>query len=191
MEHFDGARLSPNSVRNAVWHALIETIGQYLRTRNPRFSTVYTDNSLGPLARDILYNAAHALCVLDNWGYRRTVTICNTYCFSTATVVTRTRLNVTLCVHIVCFVLYRYRQLEKPLEVKVEIYCGDSWLQGGKPCLHCDQSAFCVTRVYPFSLPPILSCTYYITGQSDTSAGLGGNQDVLSSSAARDRNAAS
>jgi len=22
MEHFDGARLSPNSVRNAVWHAL-------------------------------------------------------------------------------------------------------------------------------------------------------------------------
>ena len=32
----------------------------------------------------------------------------------------------------------------------MEIYYGGSWLQGGKPCLHCDQSAFCVTRVYPF-----------------------------------------
>ena len=51
-QHFDGARLSPNSVRNAVWHVLNEPVCQYLRTRNPRFSTVYIDNSLGPLARD-------------------------------------------------------------------------------------------------------------------------------------------
>ena len=34
-------------------------------------------------------------CVLHA-GYRYTLGICNTYCFSTATVVTRTRLNVTL-----------------------------------------------------------------------------------------------
>jgi len=52
MEHFDGVRLSPNSVRNAVWHALNEPVCQYLRTRNPRCSTVYIDNSLGRLARD-------------------------------------------------------------------------------------------------------------------------------------------
>jgi len=52
MQHFDGARLSPNSVRNAVWHALNEPVCQYLRTRNPRCSTVYMENSLGPLARD-------------------------------------------------------------------------------------------------------------------------------------------
>jgi len=52
MQHFAGARLSPNSVRNAVWHALNEPVCQYLGTRNPRCSTVYTDNSLGPLARD-------------------------------------------------------------------------------------------------------------------------------------------
>jgi len=51
-QHFDGARLSPNSVRNAVWHALNEPVCQYLRTRNRRCSTVYIDNSLGPLARD-------------------------------------------------------------------------------------------------------------------------------------------
>ena len=52
MQHFDGARLSPNSIRNAVWHALNEPVCQYLRTRNPRCSTVYIDNSLGALARD-------------------------------------------------------------------------------------------------------------------------------------------
>jgi hypothetical protein len=52
MQHFDGARLSPNSVRNSVWHALNEPVCRYLRTRNPRCSTVYIDNSLGPLARD-------------------------------------------------------------------------------------------------------------------------------------------
>jgi len=52
MRHFDGARLSTNSVRNAVWHALNEHVCQYLWMRNPRCSTVYIDNSLGPLARD-------------------------------------------------------------------------------------------------------------------------------------------
>jgi len=52
MLHFDGARLLPNSVRNAVWHALNEPVCQYLRMRNLRCSTVYIDNSLGPLARD-------------------------------------------------------------------------------------------------------------------------------------------
>ena len=51
-QHFDGARLSPNSVRNAIWHALNEPVCQYLWTRNPRCSTVYIDNSLGPLARE-------------------------------------------------------------------------------------------------------------------------------------------
>ena len=52
MQNFDGAGLSPNSVRNAVWRTLNEPVCQYLRTRNPRCSTVYIDNSLGPLARD-------------------------------------------------------------------------------------------------------------------------------------------
>jgi hypothetical protein len=39
-------------------------------------------------------NMAHALCMLDTRGYKHTLRICNTYCFSTVTVVTRTRLNV-------------------------------------------------------------------------------------------------
>ena len=73
MEHFDGARLSPNSVRSAVWRALNEPVCQYFRTRNPRCSTVYIDNSLGPLARDspCSFGIAAAATVCRNvieWG---------------------------------------------------------------------------------------------------------------------------
>ena len=42
---------------------------------------------------------AHAHCRLDTEDYKHALRICNTYCFSTATVVTRTRLNITLYVH--------------------------------------------------------------------------------------------
>jgi hypothetical protein len=43
---------------------------------------------------------AHAHCMLGNEGYRHTFIICNIYCFSIATVVTRTRFTVTL--HVRC-----------------------------------------------------------------------------------------
>jgi len=39
---------------------------------------------------------AHEHCVLDNKGYKHTIRICNNYCFSTATMVARMRLHVTL-----------------------------------------------------------------------------------------------
>ena len=39
-------------------------------------------------------NMAHKHCMLDTSGYRQTLTICNTYCFSTATTVIQTHLNV-------------------------------------------------------------------------------------------------
>jgi hypothetical protein len=45
------------------------------------------------------YNTAHALCVLYNWGYRHTLRIRNTYCFSTVKNVTRNRVSVTLYVY--------------------------------------------------------------------------------------------
>ena len=44
-------------------------------------------------------NMEHAHFMPDTKGYKHTLRICNTYCFSTATVVTRKRLNVTLYVH--------------------------------------------------------------------------------------------
>ena len=47
-------------------------------------------------------NAKHALCMMDNLRlhtHTHTHKVCNTYWFSMATMVTRTRLNVTLYVH--------------------------------------------------------------------------------------------
>jgi hypothetical protein len=41
----------------------------------------------------------HALCVLDTWGYSYALRVCNTFCFSTATLLAKTRLVVTLYVH--------------------------------------------------------------------------------------------
>ena len=41
-------------------------------------------------------NTAHALCMLDNYGYKHNFKICSTYCFSKATTAKLTRLNVTL-----------------------------------------------------------------------------------------------
>jgi hypothetical protein len=45
----------------------------------------------------------HALSILYNWDYRHTLRICNTYAFSTATMVIRKRLNVMLYVHCLSF----------------------------------------------------------------------------------------
>jgi len=44
-------------------------------------------------------NMTHARCILDTQGYKHKLTICNTYRFSTATVVARTYLNITSFVH--------------------------------------------------------------------------------------------
>jgi len=48
--------------------------------------------------QDTNCNMAHAHCMLDTQGCRQTLRICNTFCFSTATMVARRRPNVTLCV---------------------------------------------------------------------------------------------
>jgi len=41
----------------------------------------------------------YAHCMLDTYGCRHTLRICNTYCFFIASMVTRKRLNVTLYVY--------------------------------------------------------------------------------------------
>ena len=45
------------------------------------------------------YNTAHARCMLDTWGNKHTLRICNTHCLCNATVVTRICLYVTSYVH--------------------------------------------------------------------------------------------
>ena len=41
----------------------------------------------------------HEHCTLGTWGYKHTLRIRNTYCFSTVTMVTQTRLGVSLYFH--------------------------------------------------------------------------------------------
>jgi len=47
-------------------------------------------------------NMAHAHCMLDTQGYKNTLRLCNAHCFSTATMVARTCLNVRLHVRVHC-----------------------------------------------------------------------------------------
>jgi len=44
-------------------------------------------------------NMVHVHCMLDTKGYKYTLRMFNTYCFSTATVVVRMRNNVKLYIH--------------------------------------------------------------------------------------------
>ena len=54
-------------------------------------------------------NTAHAHCMLDNYGYRHTLTICNARCFATVTMAERQYLNVMLYVHgLSCFLSIHY-----------------------------------------------------------------------------------
>jgi len=98
MEHFDGARLLPNSFRNAVWHALNEPACQYLQTRNPLCSTVYifthaafdsqlprcgnaqhrqmqVTGSVQIAGRSMLFSTVAGMCVLYNFFYWASSTI--------------------------------------------------------------------------------------------------------------------
>jgi hypothetical protein len=42
----------------------------------------------------VTIHRAHALCMVGNYGYRHTLRVCNTHCFSTTTTVTPRRLGV-------------------------------------------------------------------------------------------------
>ena len=47
-----------------------------------------------------IWQMAH--CMLDTQGYKHTLRLCNAHCFSTATMVRRTHLNITLYVLCMC-----------------------------------------------------------------------------------------
>jgi hypothetical protein len=49
-------------------------------------------------------NVAHARGMLNTSGYRHTLIICNTYCFSAATMVARTRLSVISTLSVLLFI---------------------------------------------------------------------------------------
>jgi hypothetical protein len=65
---------------------------------------------------------AHAHSMLDTWGYKRTLRICNTYCFSTAALVARKRYGVTLYVHCLSFLIIFRRQRKLSFLLRCWIY---------------------------------------------------------------------
>ena len=54
---------------------------------------------------------AHAHYMLDTQGYIHTLRLCNTHCFSTATMVARTRLSIT---NIACLVTVEHVWIMRP-----------------------------------------------------------------------------
>jgi len=48
-------------------------------------------------------NMEHAHCMMDYYGYKYTLRLCNTHCFFTETMVARTRLNNTFYVYCLSF----------------------------------------------------------------------------------------
>ena len=51
-------------------------------------------------------NKAHAHCMLDTYGYRQAFRICNTYCFSTSTVVASACPVATSHMYVYCLSCY-------------------------------------------------------------------------------------
>jgi hypothetical protein len=73
----------PSSHSPSVWSV---TCDKELRSNNMEKKSDATWQPTGE------YNTTHAYCMLYNKGYRHAPRICNNYCFSTETMVTRTRL---------------------------------------------------------------------------------------------------
>jgi len=95
---YDGISLNSSLIENSFRH-VVET----LRTRIlcsvylSRKSCLLWDNlEKCCTAGKATWQYAHAFCMLVNLGYKHTLRICNTCCFSTATVVTRTGFRVTV-----------------------------------------------------------------------------------------------
>jgi hypothetical protein len=90
------------------------------------------------------YNMAHMLYVLVDLGYRHIFTMCNTYCFSTATMVARKRHNVTLYVR--C------------------LFCSEMWhIPTSWPCFERSSNRCrCIAPYWVFSSNLYISCNVVV-----------------------------
>ena len=98
-----------------VWGEVVEKIKTHILcstiTFFPRKSCSSWDNveEFGRVGQTTDQNMARANFMLDTQGYKHTLTICNTYCSPTTTMVTRTHLIVKLYVHCLsCYCLQCY-----------------------------------------------------------------------------------
>jgi len=106
-------------------------------------------------------NMAHGHCVLDNWGYRHALRICNIHCLPTAAVVTLTHLIVTLYVHCLSCYIAALFDWHKHAEVKLckrfffalpvfKIFLFEEWLRA-QVCYCGDLSSILCTRRLQFN----------------------------------------
>jgi len=51
-------------------------------------------------------NVMHVHCMMDTYGYKHTLRMCNTHCFSTTTMVAQKCLNVAVYVHCLPCIIY-------------------------------------------------------------------------------------
>jgi len=65
-------------------------------------------------------HTAHAHCMLDISGYKHTHSLCNNYCFSTATKVARTRRDITLHTHCLPCYFKDRTNIQKQREEKLQ-----------------------------------------------------------------------
>jgi hypothetical protein len=112
---------------------------------------------------------AHVHCMLDNQGYKHKQRICNTHCFSTATVVARTRLSATLYVHhLSCYILKCFRFLSKFLfpeivtSIMKHVSFSLSWITIYGLLLEIILLVFTCLYWFWFMLIPVFLVSYYI-----------------------------
>ena len=60
----------------------------------------------------------HASIIMDTQGYRHTLRICNTYCFSTATMVTQTRLSIAIIRTLPTFFIWYIQFINLPKSLR-------------------------------------------------------------------------
>jgi hypothetical protein len=112
---------------------------------NRAFYKIMWKNIIRPTGNRWQYNTAHALCMLVNLVYRHTLRMCNTYCFSTATVVTRKRLKVRYTYS--AYVFHIFEKFHLPLRLNILSANTNAALKAVPQYSHfCCHNVFCKIR---------------------------------------------
>ena len=121
------------------------------------------------------YNKAHALCILDNWGYRHTFRICNTYCFSMVITVTRTLPIVALYIYCLYCLFWLLSNPKCCIELhkRSTLFYLLAWLQMNKTTsygewdrLYCNLVTKILALIMRYNLITVVNGLYFYTLKS-------------------------
>jgi len=97
-------------------------------------------------------NIAHARCMLDTTVYKHSLRICNTYCFSTATIVALRHLNVMLCYTYIACLAYELPAFSTQITLQQRVFKCNTRLK----------SMFYIERCYYESFRRMLPCAPFL-----------------------------